>query len=295
MCISPRRCESAGEVFSDQFIMSTVMTDLSPKDFKRISTLVRERWGLQLTERKMPLVANRLSSFVRRSDFSTVEQYLHHLEHDASEEDMLVFFDILSTNVTSFFRDRGHFDYLEREFYTGLARGNTTTPGRRIRIWSAGCSIGCEPYSMAMNAIESLPDLDRWDFKILATDLSNFAVEQAKAGIYDAKQVSDVPRDLFKAHFVEAGAGKFAVSQGLRKMVQVAQLNLMGDWPMRGPFDVIFCRNVMIYFDQPTRQNLVTRFYNLLRPGGVMAVGSAETLSGLQVPFKPVQASLYLK
>lgn len=274
------------------------MSNLATSQFQRIVTIAREQWGLHLTEKKLPLVSNRLSAFMRHSNFPTVEAYLDHLETDADEEDRLVFFDLLSTNVTSFFRDKPHFDYLEREFYTPLARGNLTTPGKRIRIWSAACSTGQEPYTLAMNAIESLPDLASWDFKILATDLSNFAVEQAKAGMYPADKMDGIPTDLLSKYFVKGSGetkGQYTVSKALRSMVTVARLNLMEPWPFKGKFDVIFCRNVMIYFDAPTRQKLVLRFHELLRPGGILAIGSAETLAGLNTPFTAAQASVYTK
>jgi chemotaxis protein methyltransferase CheR len=276
------------------------MPVLNQEQFERIAALARQRWGLHLPPRKMTLVSSRLSSFLRGSRFPDVGSYLGHLERDASEEDMLVFFDLLSTNVTSFFRDRQHFDYLERELFTGLARGNLTLPGKSLRMWSAGCSTGCEPYSMAISVLEHMGDAPGWDVKILATDLSNYAVGAARAGLYEPKMVEEMPRDTVSRHFerVKTGEGEFvSVRTGLRKMVTVARLNLMEGWPMRGPFDVIFCRNVMIYFDAPTREKLVGRFYQMLRPGGVFAVGSAETLSGLggSHSFKPVLPSLYVK
>ncbi len=271
------------------------MSALAPTQFQRIAAIAQARWGLHLTEKKVPLVSNRLAAFLRGTTFGSVDAYLHHLEEEASEEDMLVFFDLLSTNVTSFFRDRPHFDYLEREFYTGLARGNTTTPGRRIRIWSAACSTGQEPYSLAMHARECLPDLHSWDFKVLGTDLSNYAVQQAKNAHYPADKLDGVPMDLRAKYFNRVDATTYAITPAVRNLVTIARMNLMDPWPFKGSFDVIFCRNVMIYFDQPTRRDLVMRFHRLLRPGGILAVGSAETLAGLDTPFSAVQASVYVK
>jgi len=274
------------------------MATLATSQFQRIATIARERWGLCLTEKKLPLVSNRLASFMMHSTFESIEKYLDHLETAADEEDRLVFFDLLSTNVTSFFRDRPHFDYLEREFYTALARGNLTTPGRRIRIWSAACSTGQEPYTLAMNAVECLPDLRSWDFKILGTDLSNFAVEQAKAGTYPADKLDGISPDLVRKHFVRgggSGSNNYSVAPYLRSLVTISRLNLMDPWPFKGKFDVIFCRNVMIYFDANTRRKLVMRFHEFLRPGGILAIGSAETLAGLNTPFTAAQASVYIK
>ena len=274
------------------------MTTLAPPQFEQIAEIAMGRWGLNLTDRKMQLVSNRLAKFLRKSRFNDVQEYLEHLEAEADEEDMLVFFDILSTNVTSFFRERRHFDCLEREFYTSLVQENLTVPRRRIRMWSAACSNGAEPYSMAIHAWEHLSNLDSWDLKILATDLSNSAIEDARRGVYPYKMVEILDRGLLKRHFLR-GRGKQAkmvrVAPHVRRLVTVGRLNLMDPWPFRGHFDVIFCRNVMIYFDKPTRKRLVARLYDLLRGGGLLAVGSAETLSGLDSKFRTVEPSFYVK
>ncbi|MCC7388701.1 MAG: protein-glutamate O-methyltransferase CheR [Phycisphaerales bacterium] len=274
------------------------MQSITPKQFQLISSIAKEYWGLNLSERKMDLVCNRLAKFLTRSPYSSAEEYLDHLTQHADDEDRLVFFDILSTNVTSFFRERQHFDYLEREFYTPLARGTIALPGRRIRFWSAGCSTGCEPFSMAIHARESLPDIDKWDLKILATDLSNSAVANAKTGVYPEAMVSGLDPALVEKYFKRGSggqAGMVRVTEQIRSMVSVARLNLMDDWPMKGPFDVIFCRNVMIYFDRATREKLVNRYCALLRPGGILAIGSSETLSGIDAPARSVAPSTYVK
>ena len=267
---------------------------LTPKQFNRIAAIAKDRWGLAMNDNKVQLVASRLTSFLRKSPFDDVASYLAHLESDATDEDMLMFFDLLSTNVTSFFRDKGHYNYLERELFTGLARGNLMLPGKRLRIWSAGCSTGCEPYTLAMLAHDHMSDLPGWDIQILATDLSNRAVAEAKAGSYSHGVIKDLPKDVLSRHFEKRG-DQWAVKPHIKNMVSVGRLNLMEDWPMRGPFDVIFCRNVMIYFDGPTRERLIHRFSSLLRPGGIFAVGSAETLAGMDTDLHPAMPSLYLK
>lgn len=274
------------------------MSTLTPGQFKKIATIARDRWGLDLTDRKQTLVANRLTKFLRSSPFEGVEEYLDHLECDATEEDMLAFFDLLSTNVTSFFRERAHFDFLEREFYTPRSRGNLTAPGRRIRIWSAACSTGPEPYSLAMHAIEHLPDLHEWDFKVLATDLATSALSEAKRAVYPSSMVDALPKDFVQRYFLRgkgSRSGFVKVMEHVCELVTICRLNLMERWPIKGPFDVIFCRNVMIYFDRPTREELVQRMYDLLHPGGVLAIGSAETLAGLNTNFRTAQPSVYLK
>lgn len=267
---------------------------LTTHQFQRVAAIAKARWGLSMPPSKMQLVTSRLSSFLRKSDYDNVDAYLEHIERKASEQDLLAFFDLLSTNVTSFFRDRAHFDYLERELFTPLARGNLTLPGKRLRIWSAGCSTGCEPYTLAMLAHDMLASAGGWDIQILATDLSNYAVEEARAATYTSDEIKPIPRELVSRHFVRQN-DRYIVQPHLRNMVKVAQLNLMADWPMNGPFDVIFCRNVMIYFDAPTRERLIARFASLLRPGAIFAVGSAETLAGMRTGLRSAMPSLYLK
>jgi chemotaxis protein methyltransferase CheR len=272
------------------------MTTLVDGQFRRIADLAKELWGLSLTERKRSLVSNRIQTFLRSSRFRSIEEYLEHLRRDADEQDKLMFFDALSTNVTSFFREAEAFAYLEREFYTPLSRGTIALPGRRIRIWSAGCSTGPEPYSLAIHAREHLEDFESWDFKILATDLSTTALQTARTATYPREMVERVERALVLRHFVaERRDGPVRVADHIRRLVTIGRVNLMDAWPFRGPFDVVFCRNVMIYFDKPTRQRLVQRIHDLVRPGGVFVIGSAETLSGTGTAFRPVQPSVYVK
>ncbi len=274
------------------------MDAMSVKQFEVVASLAKKHWGLNLSERKMKLVSSRIGKFLARSSYKSVDDYLEHLTTEADDEDRLVFFDLLSTNVTSFFRERQHFDYLEREFYTPLTRGSLTLPGKRIRVWSAGCSTGCEPYTIAIHAHEHMPDIAKWDYRILATDLSNTAVGAATKAVYPDQMLEDIEKSLVHKYFLKgtgAQAGQVRVAEHIRAMVSVARLNLMDEWPMEGPFDIIFCRNVMIYFDRDTREKLVNRFCDLLRPGGILAIGSSETLSGIKVPVRSVAPSTYVK
>lgn len=273
-----------------------MMTTIHATQFDRIAKLAYAKWGLHLTDKKVELVENRLAKHLRRHRIADLDGYLHRLETEATEPELLTFFDLLSTNTTSFFRERGAFDYLEREFYTPLVRGNLTRPNRRIRIWSAACSNGAEPYSLAMHAREHLPEIDQWDFKILATDLADSVLHTARQAVYPAEMTRDLDRECLKRHFLRGTGAQcehVTIKPEVKRLVTVGRLNLMDEWPLKGPFDIIFCRNVMIYFDQPTRARLVARLHGMLRPGGIFAIGSAETLSGLNVPFRNVQPSVY--
>jgi chemotaxis protein methyltransferase CheR len=197
----------------------------------------------------------------------------------------------ITTNKTSFFREPQHFSYLCRQIVPGLRN-------RKIRIWSAGCSSGEEPYSTTILLNEAIQDLALWDIGILATDLSSHMLARARKGIYDTNDLRDVPTLLISKYFscIETNpVRRYQVIEPLRRLVRFARLNLMGEWPMRGPFDVIFCRNVMIYFDKQTQGRLVNRFWNLLKPEGHLFVGHSESLAGLPHKFRYAQPAIYVK
>ena len=277
------------------------MSVLTESTFKRIAEIARRRWGLSLGERKMQLVANRLTSHLRKSGGGEIEDYVARLERNPTEDDMLVLFDLLSTNVTSFFRDPAHFAFLERELYTGLAKGTLALPGKRLRIWSAACSIGAEPYSLAMQALELLPASAGYDVKILATDLANKAIVGCREGVYTESQLSGLSPERRAKFLVKAdpkpgtGEPRWRVKDEVKRLVEVRRQNLVEPYTGLGPFDVIFLRNVMIYFDRDTRREVVMRMHGVMRPGAIIAVGSAETLSGLDGPLKAAAPSIYTR
>ena len=276
-----------------------MLREITQEEFHLIADIAYKRWGLSLPETKMPMVSGRLASYARRSGLQSIEEFISRLQNGENQKDLLAIFDMLSTNVTSFFRDPEHFAYLERELYTGLARGTLTLPDRKLRIWSAACSIGAEPYTLAMHALDHLPGIGKdWDVRILGTDLSESALANARRAVYPENMVEQLDPELVKRHFLR-GSGKCGgyvkVAPQVTDLVTVQRLNLMDPWPMKGPFQVIFCRNVMIYFDNPTKQRLVQRMHDLLDPGGVLVLGSAETLAGLSTTFRHVQPSIYQK
>lgn len=265
-------------------------TALRPNQFRHIAKIAKERWGLDLTEKKASLVQNRMAKHLLRSPFASLEDYLAHMGDAPTEQELLEFFDILSTNTTSFFRESRHFDYLAEHVYPDLNASHT----RRVRIWSAACSNGAEPYTIAMHAEQHLKDFASFDFKILATDLSDSALAHARRAVYEAPALDSVPKELHRTCFEREGTS-FRIADRLRRVVSFHQLNLMDAWPMKGPFDVIFLRNVMIYFDAPTRERLVNRMRDLLRPAGLLIVGSAETISGFDTDFTTVRPAIYQK
>ena len=269
---------------------------LTEAQFREVTKLVKATCGINLHDGKKELVKARLAKRLRELGFCSFRQYIELLRHDPSGAEVTALLDAISTNQTSFFREAEHFDYLGKKVLPGLVAGGSR--GGRLAIWSAGCSSGEEPYSVAITVRENIPDVDSWDVRILATDISTRVLAPAAEGVYDASRVEPVPAMLRSRYFtcVEARPPRlYEVSANIRSMVHFARLNLMGPWPMQGPFDAIFCRNVMIYFDRPTRERLIGRFFDLLAPGGTFFVGHSESLTGIRQQFRYVRPTVYEK
>lgn len=261
--------------------------------FRRVSRLMYRISGVNLTEGKQELVRSRIAKRMRILGQESLEDYVDFVEGPGGADELAHMVDILTTNKTSFFREEPHFEFLAATVLPAwIDRGGP------LRIWSAGCSSGEEPYSIAMLLLESVPDLARRDVRILATDLSRPVLAKARAGIYDGALLDAVPRALRDRYTtprpaLPGGEPLREVAREVRSLVSFAQLNLMGHWPMRGPFDVILCRNVMIYFDRETRQRLVERFASLLPEGGHLMVGHSESLNGLNHGMSYVVPAVY--
>lgn len=266
---------------------------LSAAQFAEISRVVTGATGIQLPRGKEGLVQSRLSRRLRVLGLASFDAYLARVRDDPTGRERVEMLDLLTTNKTSFFRESAHFDLLRDTIVPEFARA----PGG-LRIWSAGCSSGEEPYTMAMVLRDALPAFTAGAPnapRVLATDLSHRVLAQATGGQYSLAQTADVPDAMLRRYFVPAADGSWTVAASLRDLVHFGRLNLMESWPMRGPFHAIFCRNVMIYFDKPTQQALVTRYHALLAPGGYLCVGHSESLSALSHEFSYVQPAVYRK
>ena len=276
--------------------MSTTYV-LTDAQFEEIASFVYRVCGIDLRTDKRALVRARLAKRMRKLKLSGFGEYLEHLKRDRDGVEVTAMLDAVSTNVTNFFRGEDHFEYLKYQILPGLVRVRGGGD-RRIRIWCAGCSSGEEPYSVAIALCEAIPGHKLWDLKILATDLSTQALARGKMGVYPEDRLTGLTPKV-KARYLRpvdgSTEGQFRVLVNLREMLTFAHLNLMGSWPMQGPFDAIFCRNVMIYFDEPTRSKLVQRFSELLAPGGTLFIGHSETLTGIDHQLKHVQPAVYQK
>lgn len=254
-----------------------------PADFRRVQDLIKARAGIDLGSNKESLVYGRLARRLRALNLRDFGAYLTLIEDPGSEEAGR-FVNAITTNVTEFFRESHHFDFLARTVLPALWR--RTGPGaERVRIWSAGCSTGEEPYSLAMTVRENMPPrAGAFDIKILATDLDTDVLEHASAGVYASDRVEKIGPARLAKFFERVGEDGYQVRAELRSLVTFKPLNFMNPWPMQGPFDVIFCRNVVIYFDDATKKNLVQRFGDLLGEGGYLMLGHSESLVGA-APF----------
>ena len=253
----------------------TAEFSLSDTEFQAIADRAHREFGLSLPKSKKELVIARLAKRLRALDLKDFASYCALLERPDSAAERLEMLSALTTNVTHFFREPHHFQLLEtRIIPENLERIRS---GGRYRIWSAGCSAGQEPYSIATSLRKIFPDVSRFDVKILATDIDPAILARAKAGIYPDEDRAAIPPDYRNILIGESVAeGHFSVSNQVRELISFGPLNLMSDWPMRGQFDVIFCRNVAIYFDKSTQARLWKRFHDLLHPGGYLIIGHSE-------------------
>jgi chemotaxis protein methyltransferase CheR len=233
-----------------------------------------------LPQSKATLVYSRLAKRLRALGISTFTDYCAAVRENDEERSSMIA--ALTTNVTRFFREPHHFDHLSREIIAPLA--DSARRGKRIRLWSAACSTGQEPYSMALAVLSTLPEAASLDVRILATDLNPHVVARGKAARYQKEELQDIPPGLrskwFESLSGEARSGEMQVSDEVRSLVSFRELNLMGSWPFNGPFDAIFCRNVVIYFDRETQSAIWTKLARLLRDQGALYIGHSERISG---------------
>jgi len=266
---------------------------LSNAEFDRLRQLVREHTGIALSEAKRQLIYSRLARRLRALQLSSFGDYIELLERGEAAE-LEEFTNAVTTNLTSFFREPHHFDYFGREFLPSLVKRHSGM--RRLRIWCCAASTGEEPYSIAMVLREAGALLAGWDVKLLATDLDSAVLAHAEAGIYAHERFEAVNRKRVERFFDQGSgkqSGKLRARDELRSLITFRQLNLMHGWPMRGPFDAIFCRNVIIYFDKDTQRALFERMATLQKPGDFLFLGHSESLYRVSDRYELVGRTIY--
>jgi len=265
---------------------------LTGREFDQFRRLAYEKFGLDLRNAKEQLVSARLGKKIRELRFRSYQEYYRHVLEDQTGEALAALIDALTTNHTSFFREAAHFDFLRQTILPALR------DRPRITIWSAACSSGEEPYTIAFSAIEELGERAFGQLGILATDISRRVLASAEKGVYPAARFETMPA-LQQRRYLLRGQdrwkGWYQVKPEVRRLVEFRRLNLMENFAHLGPFPVIFCRNVMIYFDKPTQQELVQRLAGRLEPGGYLLIGHAESLNAIEHPLCYLKPAVYRK
>lgn len=265
------------------------------RDFNYIRKIIGESTGIVLADAKRQMVYGRLSRRLRELGLSDFKDYCEIVKQNNSPE-LTQFVNAITTNLTAFFRENHHFEYLKNTLLPELVKTNESS--RRIRIWSAGCSTGEEPYSLAMVVSEFFASRPNWDVKILATDLDTNVLQKASNGLYELEKlegISDQRKKKWLRKGRDAFKDKVKVSPELQELITFKQLNLLEDWPFKGPFDFIFCRNVVIYFSKDTQRTLVSRYADKLVSKGHLFLGHSESLFKVSDDFKLQGQSMYRK
>ncbi len=260
---------------------------LSDKEFQFLSELANRKTGIMLPDSKRDMVYSRLVRRLRALQLESFAQYCNLLNSDAGADEMANLVNSITTNLTHFFREAHHFEHLEQHVLKPLLKSGN----RKLRIWSAGCSSGMEAYSCAMLIRHNIPDLKHWDARILATDIDTNMLERGAGGEYTIDEYANIP--VKYQQFVQKGGATMQISADLRKLVAFKYLNLLDNFPMKGQFDAIFCRNVVIYFDKETQQKLFSRMKKHLSSNGFLYIGHSENINAICPEFELIGKTIY--
>lgn len=287
MTMAERKAEAAG--FSAERL-------IDDREFARFQALVQREAGIFLSDAKRSLLVGRLTRRLRHLGLSSFDEYYRYVENDTAERVCML--DHLTTNETHFFREPRHFQYLDEDVLPRWrAQADAGQRSRRIQIWSSACSTGEEPYSLAMTLLRAFPPGSGWELEVLATDLSTRVLEHAREAVWPIDKAKEIPADDLKAFMLRgtgSQAGFMKAGPEIRRVVRFARLNLNDpEYPAAGQFDLIFCRNVLIYFDGPTKERVVERLLRHLAPGGYFFLGHAESLTGTTLPVRSVFPTVY--
>jgi len=266
---------------------------LTDREFEQFRSLIYEQVGIKLDFPKRTLLVSRLSKRLRELELASFQSYFDCVSRPGGEEELIRLLDLISTNKTDFFREPLHFEFLRDHVLPEVHAS------KHLRVWSSAASSGEEPYSIAMSLRDALPDICRWNIKILASDISTRALAKAASGLYEAERVSQLSKELVHRHFLcgkGPQAGMFKIRPEVASQVVFRRINLMDrTFPIRSPLDVIFCRNVMIYFDRATQAQLIGKFFRYLRPGGYVFIGHSESLQWVDHQLTYVKPTIYRK
>ena len=272
---------------------------ITDAEFELFRKLIYNKSGINLSPEKKSLIQTRLIKRLHLRNCETFSQYYRYIKNDAAGEEMIAMLNAISTNLTKFFREEEHFNFLNNKVLPDLISQKRKNVERKLRVWSAGCSSGEEAYSLCITVLRHIDTPLVWNIKILATDISTDILQMAAEGVYEIDKISNLPKELLNEYFVKDNAGYnncYKVTPLLRDIITFRRLNLIDEtYPFKGKFDFIFCRNVMIYFDKKTQEGIVNRFYNYLEDGGYLFIGHSESLNGVKSPFQYELPAVYRK
>lgn len=267
--------------------------EFSERDFDEISQLVYKASGIVLRKEKKPMVYARLARRLRQLNIGTFREYCEFVAQAGNDQEFVNLINAITTNLTRFFREDHHFEHLSQSVLKPYFEAHQKDPQKhkRFRIWSSAASSGEEPYSLAMTVLDAMPSSYHGDFKILATDIDTNMIERCQAGIY--KDGQGIPDKYLRSYVESNPTGGIRMKNEIRNLLTFKPLNLLHDWPFSGTFDVVFCRNVVIYFDKPTQQVLFEKMAEVIKPGGWLYIGHSESLYKITDRFRLVGRTIY--
>lgn len=266
--------------------------DITQKEFKQLVEYIKGNFGINLTENKIGLVTNRLGSLVEKSNYKNFSEYYEYIISDKTGVAVAELINKITTNYTYFWREEKHFEFFRDQIIPYLEE--TQKDSRDLRIWSAGCSSGEEPYTLQMLLKENLGSKG-WDAKILATDISTQVLMKAEKGVYASETITNLPAILKNKYFNKVDHETVKVADSIRNEIIFKKFNLMNNFPFKKKFQVIFCRNVMIYFDVITKRELINKFYEFTEPGGYLFVGHSESVEREYSDYTYIKPAIYRK
>jgi chemotaxis protein methyltransferase CheR len=276
--------------------MSEFLMKITDQEFNLMRRLIYERFGIHLTEQKRSLLISRLQKHIQSLGFSSFHNYYEHLVNEKGDEQLSQLVDRITTNYTYFNRENDHFKFFYQTVLPEVTNRLQKEKRKDLKVWCAGCSTGEEPYMLLMLMQEFFgKQHGSWDAGILATDISNRALAAAKAGTYSSERADKLPETFKHKYMHKLGNGDWAVNEQLKREAVIRRFNLMNPFPFKKQFQVIFCRNVMIYFDQPTRGRLIEKFHRFTEPGGYLFIGHSETLGRNHNRYRYLHPAVYKK
>jgi chemotaxis protein methyltransferase CheR len=268
------------------------MLKISDNEFNALTSFIQSNYGVDL-RKKRALIEGRLGNYIPGLGFGNYMEYLEFAKKDPTGEELITLLNRLTTNHTYFMREREHFDFYGKTILPWIDKELRT---KDLRVWCAGCSTGQEPYTLAMLTFEYLGQAAAaWEHTILSSDISDKALDAAKQGLYPKSDLAEMPPEWVKKYFKPYDENRYSVTEKLKNSLAFRRFNLLDKFSFRQPFQAIFCRNVMIYFDIPTKNALINKFYDALLPGGYLLIGHSESLSSCTHNFKYVMPSVYRK